>query len=323
MKKIISSIMMIMIMSIAVTGCGKSDEEKVTFVLDWTPNTNHTGVYVALENGYFAEAGLDVEIIQPADGTAEQLVASGTAQFGISYQENVTFARAQGMPLVSIAAVIQHNTSGFMSFKDEGITSPLDFAGKKYGGWGTDVETTTVRHLIKTSGGDPGSVDIVTMGSADFFAAADAGEIDFAWVFEGWTLMEARIRGLEVNYFAMIEYSDIFDYYTPVIITSEDTIEKNDGMVGRFMKAVAKGYEFSIANPQEAAAILLKHAPELNADLVLKSQEFLAGKYTDDADYWGMQKTLVWETYAEWLLENGFIDEMINVEEAFTNAYLQ
>ncbi|HPJ22355.1 MAG TPA: ABC transporter substrate-binding protein, partial [Clostridia bacterium] len=84
-------------MLLAYSGC-TNDPDKVTFVLDWTPNTNHTGIYVALDKGYFNEAGLDVEIIQPADGTAEQLVAAKTAQFGVSYQENVTFARAQGMP---------------------------------------------------------------------------------------------------------------------------------------------------------------------------------------------------------------------------------
>ncbi len=318
---------LILLIALALTvalaaGCAKSADE-ITVVLDWTPNTNHTGLYVALENGYFEEQGLDVEIIQPADGSAEQLVAAGTAQFGISFQENVTLARAEGMPVVSIAAVIQHNTSGFISRVEENIKSPADFEGKKYGGWGTDIETTTVKYLMEKAGADPEKVGIVTMGDTDFFAASEAGEIDFAWIYEGWTLLEAGTRGVSVNYFNMKDFDEVFDYYTPVIITSEKNITENDETITKFMKAVVKGYEYAIQNPSDAAGMLLKHAPELDEELILLSQEFLADRYKDDAPYWGYQNKNVWLRYTEWLYENGFIEEMIEVEEAYTNAYLQ
>src|SRR6478672_5656716 len=108
----------------------KKELKKVTVVLDWTPNTNHTGLYVAKEKGYFKEQGLDVEIIQPGQTGADQLIASGKADFGVSYQESITQARVQGVPLVSIAAIIQHNTSGFASPAAKNIVSPKDFAGK-------------------------------------------------------------------------------------------------------------------------------------------------------------------------------------------------
>ena len=93
-------------------------------VLDWTPNTNHTGLYVAKKLGYFEEQGLDVDIIMPGEAGADQLVASGKADFGVSYQEGITQARVQDVPLVSIAAIIQHNTSGFASIASKGIKSP-------------------------------------------------------------------------------------------------------------------------------------------------------------------------------------------------------
>ena len=314
-------LMLTMILLFVFPGCTRNPAE-VTFVLDWTPNTNHTGIYVALDMGYFEDAGLDVEIIQPAEGTAEQLVAAGTAQFGISYQENVTFARAQGMPIVSLAAVIQHNTSGFISMKDEGIMSPADFEGKKYGGWGTEIEETTVKYLMEQNGADPSKVEIVTMGDTDFFASADAGEVDFSWVFAGWTLMDARIKGYDVNYFDMVDYSEVFDYYTPVIIASEDSINNNKKMVEQFMAAAAKGYEYAIENPENAARILLKYAPELDESLVMESQAYLADKYIEDAPYWGFQDKAVWDRYTNWLLENGFIDEQLDTGKAFTNEYL-
>ena len=113
--------------------------EAVTLVLDWVPNTNHTGLYAALENGYYEEEGLDVEIVQPSVGGSADLIAAGQGEFGISYQEQVTIARTttDPLPVKAIAAIIQHNTSGFASPSDKNINRPKDFEGKKYGGWGS------------------------------------------------------------------------------------------------------------------------------------------------------------------------------------------
>ncbi|EPZ62385.1 NMT1/THI5 like family protein [[Clostridium] sordellii ATCC 9714] len=90
-------------------------------VLDWTPNTNHTGLYVALEKGYFKDEGLNVEIVQPSEGGASTLVATGKADFGISYQEEVTFAKTSKdpLPIKAVATILQHNTSGFASPKEK------------------------------------------------------------------------------------------------------------------------------------------------------------------------------------------------------------
>jgi len=296
---------------------------KINFVLDWVPNTNHTGIYVAKVKGYFEEEGLDVDIIQPGESSADQLVASNTAQFGISYQEGVTFARASGVPLVSLAAVIQHNTSGFGWLKNKGMESPKDFEGKKYGGWGSEVEEAMVKQIVKDAGGDPNKVQILTTGTSDFLQASETGQIDFAWIFEGWDLINVRNKGVEINYISLRELSDVFDYYTPVIVTNENNINNNPELVEKFMRAAQKGYQFAIENPDEAAECLLQLAPELDRELVVKSQQYLAEKYQDDAPYWGMQKKEVWERYMNWLLENGFIESPVNVEKAFTNDFLK
>lgn len=296
--------------------------EKVVFTLDWFPNTNHTGIYVAKEMGYFEEMGLDVEIIQPSS-TAEQLVASDAAQFGISYQEAVTMARSEGIPIVSLAAVIQHNTSGFMSTSDKEIVSPGDFEGKKYGGWGSPVEMATIKYLMDQEGADSEKVEVVTIGDVDFFAASESGDVDFSWVFEGWSVIEAKQKGFEVNYVDLGQEAEVFDYYTPVIITSEKNIEEKPELVENFMKAAAMGYEFAIANPEEAAGALMTGAPELNEELVIESQKFLADKYAADAEYWGYQDLAVWDGYTAWLLENEFIANDVESEKAFTNDFLK
>ncbi len=324
MKKLGILLAILMIASIAFTGCSKDeDHTKVTVVLDWTPNTNHTGLYTAWENHFFLDEGLLIEIIQPTDGSAEQLVAAGTADFGISYQENVTFARAAGVPIVSIAAIIQHNTSGFISLAEENIKRPADFAGKKYGGWGTEIETAIVKHLMEADGADPESVEIITMGDTEFFAASDSDEVDFGWAYEAWTLQDAKLKGRDVNYFSMIGYSDDLDFYTPVIITNEDNIENNSEIVEKFMRAVKKGYEYAINHPESAAGDLINHVPELDWELVFASQKFLADKYQADAEMWGIQEIERWDAYTDWLFDNGLIDERINTADAFTNDFIK
>src|SRR3990167_10655612 len=135
------SIFVIIITAVAFLSRPKQQSlEKVTVLLDWFPNTNHTGLYVAAEKKYFKDAGLEVEIIQPSEGENIQLVASLKADFAVSSQEAVTLARAKDIPVVSIAAIIQHNTSAFASLKKSKIEKVADFEGKRYGGWGSPIE---------------------------------------------------------------------------------------------------------------------------------------------------------------------------------------
>lgn len=295
--------------------------QKVTVVLDWTPNTNHTGLFVAKENGYFKEQGLNVDIISPGQTGADQLIASGKADFGVSYQESITQARVQNVPIVSIAAVIQHNTSGFASPVSKNIKSPKDFVGKTYGGWGSPVEKAILDSLMKKENADVNKLNIVNMGEADFFTAVKR-DIDFAWIYQGWTGIEAELRGEELNMVYLTDYSDKLDYYTPVLATNEKMIKDQPNVVKAFMKAASKGYTYSIDHPKEAADILLKDNPDLDKELVQKSQEWLSTKYQDDASRWGEQKLTIWKNYAEWLTENKLLEGKFDPEKAFTNEFL-
>ena len=332
MKKWVVTLMLAMAV-LALAACQSKEEpkkeeaakedqlEKITMVLDWTPNTNHTGLYVAEAQDYFKDQGLDVEIIQPGDAGADQLVASGKADFGISYQEDVTLARTQGVPLVSIAAIIQHNTSGFAAPKDKGITSPKDFEGKTYGGWGSPIEIAVIETIMKADGGDVAKMDIINAGDADFFTMTEK-DVDFAWIYYGWTGVEAELRGKDIDMVYLTDYSDKLDYYTPVLATNEKMIADKPEIVEKMVAAVAKGYEYAIENPEDAANILLVAAPDLSQDLVINSQKWLADKYQDDAEQWGVQKLDVWKNYADWMTENGVLEGEFDPEQAFTNEFL-
>lgn len=323
--KLISSLFIVLLL-ISIVGCAKTpqtekDLQKVTVTLDWTPNTNHTGLFVAKDKGFYQEAGLDVEIIQPANGTSEQLVSTGKAQFGVSYQEGVTFARLSGVPVVSIAAIIQHNTSGFASLKEKGIESPKDFEGKRYGGWGSPIEEATIKSLMESVDADFSKVEVLTTGAADFFVSSEKNA-DFSWIFFGWDGVAAKIKGIELNYIELAQFDKALDYYTPVLITGEDTIKNDPDLVQKFMEATTKGYAFAMENPKDAADILVANAPELDKELVTASQKWLKDKYQADASIWGEQKREVWANYSKWLYDRGLSKKELDVDNAFTNDFL-
>lgn len=300
---------------------GEKKQKDVSIVLDWTPNTNHTGIYVAREKGYFANQGLDVEIIMPGEVGSSQLVAAGKADFGVSYQEGVTEARVHDVPIVSIAAVIQHNTSGFASPKSKGIDSLTDFEGKTYGGYGAPVEKAILSSLMEKAGAEFNKVDIINMGNTDFFTAVKR-DVDFAWIYYGWTGVEAELRGIDLNMLYVTDYSKKLDYYTPVLITNEKMINENPDTVRKFMAVVSKGYGFAIDHPKKSADILINAVPEIDAELVRASQKWLSPKYKGDAKQWGVQKLEVWENYANWMFENDLLDKKLDSKKAFTNEFL-
>ena len=162
---------------------------------------------------------------------------------------------------------------------------------------------------------------MVTTGEADFFASSERNA-DFFWIYYGWDGRAAEMRGIELNYISLIEVEPILDYYTPILATSEALINEDPELVERFMKATTKGYEFAMNSPEEAANILLDNAPELDSELVTASQKWLADQYQADAETWGLQKQEFWQNYAGWLYEQGLVDDMLDVEQAYTNDFI-
>jgi ABC-type nitrate/sulfonate/bicarbonate transport system substrate-binding protein len=302
----------------------KGAPQKVTVVLDWTPNTNHSGLYLAQQRGYYKDAGLDVEILQPDQNGAEQQLAAGNAMFAVSVSENILPARAQGIPLVSIAAILQHNTSSLVAPADRGITRPRDLAGKTYGGYGGPLEEPLVKALVSCDGGDPNSVKFVQVGNVDYRVGFDQHAFDFAWLFDGWDVIRMRdIDHLPLTVLDFAAYPQcIPDWYTPVLATTEQVIKDKPEVVRAFLAATTRGYQDAIADPQGAADALMKAAPESDRDLVTRSANWLAGHYADDPSAWGRQDPKVWATFESWLRDHGILDKPVDSTKAFTNDFL-
>ena len=299
------------------------DLSQVTLMLDWVPNTNHSGIFVAQEMGYFDEVGLQVQVIQPGEVFAEQAVVGGAADFGVSFQEQITLARADGQPLVSIGAILQHNSSGFAARGELDTASPADWEGLRYGSFGSPFERPTLRVLMECDQANFDQLEIVDTGFADPLALLGAGQIDLAWIFRGWQGIQAEQQDVDLDLVMMEDwFACIPDYYTPVLIASESTLSSRPAVVRAFLAAVSRGYSFAIQDPEEAAVILLQVAPELEPALVQASQAWLSPRYQAEAPRWGEQRLEVWQAYSTWMAEHGILTSPIDASAAFTNEFL-
>jgi ABC-type nitrate/sulfonate/bicarbonate transport system substrate-binding protein len=293
------------------TSGGAAKLDKVTLALDWTPNTNHTGIYVAMQKGWYRQQGIDLSLLPYSSSVApETLVATGKADFGISFTEGVTAARAAGQPLVSVAAVIQHNTSALISLKSSGLDSVAKLAGKRYAGFGAPYEQPLIAQVLSCGGAPSTNFQNVTT-DVEPIAALKSGKFDFAWVYAGWEVVEATRQGVQLNVFPITDYC-IPDYYSPVIITSQQHVAGQGDLIKRFLKATAEGYTFAAQQPQQAADLLTAGAPKGtfdDAQLVLQSQQYLSPRYQADAKCWGYQTLDKWTNYPRFMYNHGAIQD--------------
>ena len=317
MKKVLALILALT-MLLTLTACGGKEEETITFVLDWTPNTNHTGIYVALQKGWFEEAGLKVDVVQPPEGGSALLVASGKAQFAVTAQDSIA------MPLTTVAAILQHNTSGIVSRAGEGMDTPKGLEGHKYATWDSPVEKATIRQVMAADGGDFDKVELIPSTVTDEVSALKSGDVDAIWIFYGWAGIACEVAGLPIDYFDFADFDPVLDFYTPIIVSNNDWLASNPETAKAFLAALSRGYEYAAENPKEAADILMEAAPELksNAELVYRSQEYLAGEYIADAARWGEIDPDRWGGYFTWLNDNGLMETPLDPGMGFTNEYL-
>ncbi len=325
------------VMAVALCGCGADQGKKdtasdrsadhknteITMVLDWTPNTNHTGLYVAEEKGYFADAGLKVSIVQPPDGGATDMVASGGAEFGVDFQDTLAaaFGSENPLPITAVGAVLQHNTSGLVSLKKTGIDRPGKLEGHSYATWDSPIEQAVLKNVVEEDGGDFGKVNLISTYVEDIIAGLNA-DIESVWIYHGWDGIKLELEKIETNYLPFAEMNPVFDYYSPVIIANDTFLKEKPDVAKSFLAAAQKGYEFAAEHPQEAADILLKAAPELDETLVKRSQEYLSGQYLAEAEHWGMIDSSRWNRYYAWLNEKKLVEHEIPENAGFDNSYL-
>jgi ABC-type nitrate/sulfonate/bicarbonate transport system substrate-binding protein len=317
----------LLVVAVLLAGCGSTSggaaARHVTVVLDWTPNTNHAGVYLAKADGLYNRAGLDVEIIEPGEAGGLPELAAGRATFAFSYAEQLLPARAQGTPVVSIATVLTTNTSSLVSPADRAIHRPRDLEGHTYGTFGGQIERPLIEALVRCDGGDPTKVKFLDVGNADYTVGFRKHAYDAVWVFDGWDVIRLRdVAHLAVTTIPFRGYLQcIPDWYTPILAANERLLRDDPGLVRSFLKATAEGYRRAAAHPAAAAAALIAAVPESDRTLVRTSARFLAPFYLARGR-WGVQDPAVWRRFAAFLRTNAIITGGPDVATAFTNAFL-
>ena len=321
-------------MVLSLTACGNSAKKKsnssnlkqITVCLDWAPNTNHTGLYTAIDKGYFKKQGLKVKVVQPSDDGAAQIVGSGKAQFGVDAQDTMAsgLVGKNRVPITAVAAILQHNTSGIISRKEDGITSPKGMMNHKYATWDLPIEKAMLKTLVEQEGGDFSKVKLIPSTVTDEASALKKKSVDCIWVFNGWATIACKQAGLKVNFWYFKDLNKTFDYYTPVYIANTDYLKKNPKQAKAFMKALSEGYNYAAKHPKESADILLKHNKELrsNKKLVYASQKYLSKQYIADAKQWGYIDPARWNRFYSWLNQNKLTKQALKKNQGFTDAYL-
>lgn len=319
------------------TGPGGGDGQEtttVTFALDWAPNTNHTGIFVAQEKGWFDEAGLEVEILPYASTPVPELVSGGGADFGIGGQAGVQLGRTSGLDVVSVYRITQGEVGELVVLGDrDDITSPKDLDGTIFGGFGSPLYSAMVRSMIRFDGGE-GDIDEVTL-DAGAYEALSSGSIDSTLSVRTWESVNAKLEGHPYKSFAYQDYG-MPNVQAVGIISSDAYLEQNPEVAAAFIGAVQRGYEFAAQNPKEAGQLLIDANPDVLAsseELVQQSLEVLSqdGMFVSDGVVTGSVNPQVWQNYGQFLIDNDIltdaegnpVTEAPNWAEYYTNEFTQ
>ncbi|TQM13767.1 ABC transporter substrate-binding protein [Pseudonocardia kunmingensis] len=298
------------VVALLLAGCGGgqggSGGETIRIALDWTPNTNHTGLYVAQQQGWFREAGLDVQFLPYNNTSPDTLVSSGAAEVGISFQDSFTFSKAAGADITSVMAVLQHWATQIAVRADRAdITSPRDLDGTTYGGFGAAYEEPKMRAVIQDAGGT-GTFETVVLGTAAY-EALYAGEVDFTEPFIAWEGIEAELRGQPLKTFAYTDYG-FPDAYNVLLVANTPWLAAEPEVATRFVQAAQRGYQLAADDPAQAAQLLMDANPGAfsEPELVRRSQEMLAAEYLrDERGLVGTQTLEKWSGYSGWVFDSG------------------
>jgi ABC-type nitrate/sulfonate/bicarbonate transport system substrate-binding protein len=289
---------------VAAVGCGGA--QPIRIALDWTPNTNHTVLYVAQQQGWFRDAGLDVQFLPYNNTSPDTLVSSGAAEFGISFQDSFTYSKAAGADITSVMAVLQHWATEIGVRADRAdIASPKDLDGKTYGGFGGPGETPKMAAVIKGAGGT-GTFRTVVLGTSAY-EAVYAGQVDFTEPFVAWEGIEAQLRGEPFKTFAYTDYG-FPDAYNVLLIGNSPWLAAHPDQATAFVRAAQRGYQVGADDPAKAAKDLMDANPGAftEPELVTRSQDMLAQRYLRDASgRVGPQTQAVWSGYSGFVVDSG------------------
>ncbi len=330
MKRI--SALAILVLSFALAACGEKKDvlssssataQPFTLMLDWVPNADHVGIYQALSEGDFSQAGLDLNVQVPSDpATPLQLLAAGKVDAAISYEPEVLLARDRGVPVVSVAAIVQKPLTSIVSIGSKHITSPTNLRGKRVGDAGIAYQRAYLRTIVARAGIPTNKVTEINVG-ANLVPAMLSGHVDATlgayWNYEAIQLAQ---RGKHPNVIHM-EQVGVPTYDELVVVVRRTTIMAHPDVVRRFVQALARGYESARRDERAAVASLLRANPGLDPKLQTASvKATMPVFFPGSGEPWGWQSQSQWNSYGQWMLDHHLISNPQAIVNASTNEVL-
>jgi putative hydroxymethylpyrimidine transport system substrate-binding protein len=321
------------ILSLTLAACGEKKDtltaspasaQQLSVMLDWFPNADHVGLYQALAEGDFSKAGLGVHVQVPSNPASPlQLLAAGKIDVAISYEPELLLARNQGLPLVSVGAIVQEPLTSIMSVDPKHITRPSQLRGKKVGDAGIPYQHAYLTTILAKAGVPAGSVKEINVGD-NLVPAMLSGRVDATlgayWNYEAIQLAQ---RGKHPNVIRMQQVG-VPTYDELVLVVRASTLNAHMDELRRFVQALGRGYQSARSNPQAAVSSLVQANPGLDQKLQLASVKATLPAFfpSNSSNPWGYQNPALWNAYGQWMLTNHLISNPNAVVDASTNELL-
>jgi ABC-type nitrate/sulfonate/bicarbonate transport systems, periplasmic components len=298
---------------------GNKDLKKVVLRLKWINQAQFAGFYLAKEKGYYAEAGLDVEI-RPggSDFPSVQMVSSGSEDFGVTGADQILMSREKGAPVVALSVIYRSSPFVLFTLKDSGITDMQGLADKKVGVKLGGNEELTYRAMLKKAGIDKKMNEMPVKYDLSPLLTGQVA----AW--PGYVINEviaAQEQGQEVNIISPGDYG--IDFYADTLFTTEKMIKNDPETVKGFVQASMKGWDYAIQNPDEAAEVTVKYGDQLNLEHETKMMNASIPLLEADKGPLGLMEESEWSTLQDSLIDVGFMKKKQTLSEAFTNEFIQ
>jgi putative hydroxymethylpyrimidine transport system substrate-binding protein len=321
---------LIALVALALPGCGAKQAnpsgplrtERLDLVLDYFPNADHAGIYAAIGRGDFRRAGLEISPRAPSDPAAPlKLLAAGRADLAISYEPELLLARAKGLRLVSVGAIVQKPLTSIISLGKDAITRPSQLDGKTVGTAGIPYQEAYLRTILDRAGVDPARVKQVNVGF-NLVPAMLSRKVDATlgafWNYEGVELERRHKRPTVIR----MERVGVPSYNELVVVAREAYVRDNGPTVRRFMQALADGTRALRADPETGVEPLLKANPDLDREVQLASVKRTLPVFfpTDKKRPFGYMDPVEWRDYARWMVDNRLIKT--RGDRALTNEFL-
>ena len=305
---------LLLIIVFTLISCSNEQELiDISLALDWYPNSNHAGIYYGIDNGYFEENNINVDVYTPSDpASILQTVASGRDEFGISYQPDLLLARSEGIPVVAVHSIVKTPLNSIMTLGDSGIDNPSKLKNKTIGYPGIPLNIGILSSILEEQSLTIDDVELVDVGF-DLVPALLSERVDaIIGAFWSHESILIELEGREVNILKFEEWG-IPKYHELVLVTSEEYFKNNEEIVEKFVDAFSRGYKKSIENNDKSMEALIAAFPEVNIELETHGIKLLTPLWQESFDSDGMDS---WNKFGDWMKDKGLISESLDVEKS-------